>query len=117
MSDAPSSGPVRVRFAPSPTGFLHVGGARTAIYNELLRLNAGGAFILRIEDTDRARSDEAMTRQITAALEWLGLRWDEGPFLQSARGERHREAALGLMAAGKAYRCFCTPETLDAQRK
>jgi glutamyl-tRNA synthetase len=117
MSDVPSTGPVRVRFAPSPTGFLHVGGARTAIYNELLRLNSGGAFILRIEDTDRARSDEAMTRQICSALEWLGLRWDEGPFLQSARGDRHRAAALELMAAGRAYRCFCSAETLDAQRK
>src|SRR5690349_6942695 len=117
MSDASSTGPVRVRFAPSPTGFLHVGGACTAIYNELLRLNGGGAFILRIEDTDRARSDEAMTRQICSALEWLGLRWDEGPFLQSARGDRHREAALGLMAGGRAYRCFCSAEILDAQRR
>ncbi len=111
------TGPVRVRFAPSPTGYLHVGGARTAIYNELLRLNAGGAFILRIEDTDRARSDEAMTRQICSALDWLGLRWDEGPFLQSERVERHREAAAELVAAGKAYRCFCAPELLDQQRK
>ena len=117
MSEAASTGPVRVRFAPSPTGFLHVGGARTAIYNELLRLNGGGAFILRIEDTDRARSDEAMTRQICSALEWLGLRWDEGPFLQSARGDRHREAALELMASGRAYRCFCSAEILDAQRR
>lgn len=117
MHDVHPAGPVRVRFAPSPTGYLHVGGARTAIYNELLRLHEGGAFILRIEDTDRARSDEAMTRQICAALEWLGLRWDEGPFLQSARVDRHRKAAARLMEEGKAYRCFCTLELLDAQRR
>jgi glutamyl-tRNA synthetase len=109
-------GPVRVRFAPSPTGFLHVGGARTAIYNDLLRQNAGGAFILRIEDTDKERSDEAMTRQIQSALAWIGTRWDEGPFLQSERLERHRERAQELLASGSAYRCFCTQEELDAQR-
>ena len=109
-------GPVRVRFAPSPTGFLHVGGARTAIYNDLLRLRVGGAFILRIEDTDRERSDEAMTRQIQSALAWTGVEWDEGPFLQSERLPRHRERGEELLAAGKAYRCFCTPEELDAQR-
>lgn len=109
-------GPVRVRFAPSPTGFLHVGGARTAIYNDLLRQSLGGAFILRIEDTDKERSDEAMTRQIQSALAWIGTRWDEGPFLQSERLERHRERAQELLAAGHAYRCFCTQEELDAQR-
>ncbi len=109
-------GPVRVRFAPSPTGFLHVGGARTAIYNDLLRQSAGGAFILRIEDTDKERSDEAMTRQIQSALAWIGTVWDEGPFLQSERLERHRERAGELLAVGKAYRCFCTQEELDAQR-
>ena len=109
-------GPVRVRFAPSPTGFLHVGGARTAIYNDLLRQSQGGAFILRIEDTDKERSDEAMTRQIQSALAWIGTAWDEGPFLQSERLERHRERAQELLAGGKAYRCFCTQEELDAQR-
>jgi len=109
-------GPVRVRFAPSPTGFLHVGGARTAIYNDLLRQSVGGAFILRIEDTDKERSDEAMTRQIQSALAWIGVVWDEGPFLQSERLPRHHERAEELLAAGKAYRCFCTPEELDAQR-
>jgi glutamyl-tRNA synthetase len=109
-------GPVRVRFAPSPTGFLHVGGARTAIYNDLLRQNAGGAFILRIEDTDKERSDEAMTRQIQEALAWIGTTWDEGPFLQSERLPRHHERAEELLAAGKAYRCFCTPELLASQR-
>lgn len=109
-------GPVRVRFAPSPTGFLHVGGARTAIYNDLLRQSVGGVFILRIEDTDKERSDEAMTRQIQSALAWIGTVWDEGPFLQSERLERHRERAEELLAAGKAYRCFCTQEELEAQR-
>ena len=105
-----------MRFAPSPTGFLHVGGARTAIYNDLLRQSQGGAFILRIEDTDKERSDEAMTRQIQSALAWIGTIWDEGPFLQSERLERHRERAQELLAAGSAYRCFCTQEELDAQR-
>jgi glutamyl-tRNA synthetase len=109
-------GPVRVRFAPSPTGFLHVGGARTAIYNDLLRQSQGGAFILRIEDTDKERSDEAMTRQIQSALAWIGTIWDEGPFLQSERLARHHERAEELLAAGKAYRCFCTQEELEARR-
>src|SRR5436305_6935913 len=109
-------GPVRVRFAPSPTGFLHLGGARTAIYNDLLRQSAGGAFVLRVEDTDRERSDEAMTRQIQSALAWIGVVWDEGPFLQSERLARHRERAKELLVAGQAYRCFCTTAELDAQR-
>jgi glutamyl-tRNA synthetase len=109
-------GPVRVRFAPSPTGFLHVGGVRTAIYNDLLRQKMGGAFILRIEDTDKERSDEAMTRQIQSALAWIGVVWDEGPFLQSERLPRHRERGEELLAAGKAYRCFCTQEELEARR-
>lgn len=106
-----------MRFAPSPTGFLHVGGARTAIYNDLLRQKLGGAFILRIEDTDKQRSDEAMTLQIQSALAWIGTAWDEGPFLQSERLTRHHERAEELLAAGKAYRCFCKPEELDAQRE
>jgi glutamyl-tRNA synthetase len=110
------TGPVRVRFAPSPTGFLHVGGARTAIYNDLLRQSVGGAFVLRIEDTDRLRSDEAMTRQIQSALAWIGVVWDEGPFLQSERLARHRERGEELLASGRAYRCFCTAEMLDAER-
>ncbi len=109
-------GPVRVRFAPSPTGFLHVGGARTAIYNDLLRQSLGGTFILRIEDTDRERSDEAMTRQIRSALEWIGVPWDEGPILQSGRLARHQERARELLAAGKAYKDFRTKEELEALR-
>ncbi|MEM9290309.1 MAG: glutamate--tRNA ligase [Acidobacteriota bacterium] len=111
-----NAGPIRVRFAPSPTGFLHVGGARTAIYNDLLRQRLGGAFVLRIEDTDRARSDEAMIQQICQGLEWAGIPWDEGPILQSAGVERHRAAARRLLDEGKAYPCFRTREELDAAR-
>jgi glutamyl-tRNA synthetase len=110
-------GPVRVRFAPSPTGYLHVGGARTAIYNDLLRQSWGGRYVLRIEDTDRARSDEAMTRQIQEALRWSGVEWDEGPFLQSERIDRHRERAEELLAKDRAYHCFCTAEQLDPLRR
>ena len=113
----PLTGPVRVRFAPSPTGFLHVGGARTAIYNELLRKSLGGAHILRIEDTDKERSDEAMSRQIIDGLAWLGIEVDEGPFLQSKNLPEHTAAAQRLLAEGKAYHCFRTPEKLDAKRK
>jgi len=116
MAKDTTTGPVRVRFAPSPTGYLHVGGARTAIYNELLRRSRGGALILRIEDTDTKRSDEAMTRQIQEALAWLGIEWDEGPFMQSAGLDRHRELVDRLLDEGKAYRCFCTPDELDALR-
>ncbi len=111
------TGPVRVRFAPSPTGFLHVGGARTAIYNELLRKSLGGAHILRIEDTDKERSDDAMTRQIIEALAWLGIEVDEGPFLQSANLQDHTAAAQRLLAEDKAYHCFRTAEELDEKRK
>lgn len=111
-----TASPIRVRFAPSPTGFLHVGGARTAIYNDLLRQRLGGAFILRIEDTDRQRSDEAMTRQIQDALAWIGVTWDEGPHLQSERLERHRERAAELLANGLAYRAYETPDELEALR-
>ncbi len=117
MSKTALRGPVRVRFAPSPTGFLHVGGARTAIYNELLRQNLGGAFILRIEDTDRARSDQAMIEQICGGLRWIGIEWDEGPFLQSEGVERHREAAQRLLAEGKAYPCQVPQEEMDARRQ
>ena len=116
-AETPLLGPVRLRFAPSPTGYLHVGGARTAIYNDLLRQSLGGAYVLRIEDTDRARSDEAMTRQIEEALRWSGVVWDEGPFLQSERMPRHAEAAQRLLAAGKAYYCFCTTEQLEPLRR
>jgi glutamyl-tRNA synthetase len=111
-----SSGP-RVRFAPSPTGFLHVGGARTALYNLLYARREKGTYILRIEDTDVERSREELTGQILSALEWLGLEHDEGPYHQSKRYDLHRAAADRLIAEGKAYRAFETPEELDLDRK
>src|ERR1035437_3088926 len=107
----------RVRFAPSPTGSLHVGGARTALYTWLFARRHGGAFILRIEDTDVERSRRELTDQILHAMRWLGLDWDEGPFFQSERSPLYREAADRLLAEGKAYRAFETPEELDAIKK
>jgi len=112
-----SSTAPRVRFAPSPTGYLHVGGARTALYNWLYARKTGGVFILRIEDTDAERSTDANTQVILDGLTWLGLEWDEGPVFQGAHVERHRADADRLLAAGKAYRCFCTREELDAARQ
>lgn len=106
----------RVRFAPSPTGYLHVGGARTALFNWLFARKTGGTFILRIEDTDRERSSDAHTQVILDGLTWLGVTWDEGPYFQGANGDRHRTDAERLLAGGRAYRCFCTREELDAQR-
>ena len=111
-----SSLPIRVRFAPSPTGYLHVGGARTALYNWLYARRHGGVFILRIEDTDADRSKPELTEAILRAMEWLGLTWDEGPFLQSERLERYRELAAELQKRGHAYPCFCTVEELQARR-
>ncbi len=108
---------VRVRFAPSPTGSLHVGGARTALFNWLFARGQGGRFILRIEDTDRERSSPEMVEDILGALQWLGLDWDEGPFLQSERLDRYRQAADQLLSANKAYRCFCSTGELAAKRK
>ncbi len=107
---------VRVRFAPSPTGYLHVGGARTALYNWLFARNQGGVFILRIEDTDVDRSKPELVTGILESLEWLGLNWDEGPYRQSERLERYREMVTGLVRAGHAYDCFCTAEELEAKR-
>jgi glutamyl-tRNA synthetase len=107
----------RVRFAPSPTGSLHVGGARTALYNWLFARRHGGTFILRIEDTDVERSKKELTQQILDAMAWLGLSWDEGPFFQSERQALYREAAGRLLAEGRAYRAFETPEELEAQKK
>lgn len=109
--------PPRVRFAPSPTGYLHVGGARTALFNWLFAKKTRGTFILRIEDTDQERSTEEHTRVILEGLTWLGLDWDEGPFFQGESVERHREDARRLLAENKAYRCFCTREELEAQRQ
>jgi len=108
---------VRVRFAPSPTGYLHVGGARTALFNWLYARKLGGVFILRIEDTDRERSTDAHTQVILDGLSWLGLQWDEGPVFQGACGPRHQADAERLLAEGKAYRCFCTQADLEEQRK
>jgi glutamyl-tRNA synthetase len=107
---------VRVRFAPSPTGYLHVGGARTALYNWLFARRQGGVFILRIEDTDVDRSRSELVTAILDSLEWLGLKWDEGPIYQSARIERYREMAEELERRGHAYPCFCTPEELQRRR-
>jgi len=101
---------VRVRFAPSPTGYLHVGGARTALFNWLFARHHGGRFILRIEDTDFARSSEEMVEGILKGMRWLGLTWDEGPFFQSQRLDRYRAFADGLLHSGHAYRCFCSVE-------
>ena len=106
----------RVRFAPSPTGYLHVGGARTALFNWLYARNTGGTHVLRIEDTDRERSTEEHTKVILDGLRWLGVTWDEGPFFQGAYAARHQADAERLLAEGKAYRCFCSREELDAQR-
>jgi glutamyl-tRNA synthetase len=107
---------IRVRFAPSPTGYLHVGGARTALYNWLFARHHGGAFLLRIEDTDADRSKPELTTAILESMQWLGLDWDEGPFYQSQRLERYREVASELEKRDHAYPCFCLPEELQAKR-
>jgi glutamyl-tRNA synthetase len=106
----------RARFAPSPTGYLHVGGARTALFNWLFARHTGGTMVLRIEDTDRERSTESHTKVILDGLTWLGITWDEGPFFQGEYGPRHKADAERLVAEGKAYRCYCTKAELDAQR-
>ena len=109
--------PLRLRFAPSPTGYLHVGGARTALFNWLLARKHGGTFLLRIEDTDRARSTDESTRAIFEGLEWLGLTWDEDVTFQGANLARHQVDATRLLDAGAVYRCFCTPAELDERRR
>ena len=108
---------MRVRFAPSPTGALHIGGARTALFNWLLARHAGGELVLRIEDTDRERSTPENIEQILDALRWLELDWDEGPILQSERSERHREALDALLEAGHAYRSNATAEDVQAYKR
>jgi glutamyl-tRNA synthetase len=115
----------RVRFAPSPTGYLHVGGARTALFNWLYARHHGGTFVLRIEDTDVERSSWEMVAGILDGMKWLGLDWDEGPevggahgpYFQSERLDRYREAAARLVASGKAYYCYCNPDDLKAKRE
>ncbi|HEY1951890.1 MAG TPA: glutamate--tRNA ligase [Gemmatimonadaceae bacterium] len=107
----------RLRFAPSPTGYLHVGGARTALFNWLYARKFGGEFLLRIEDTDKARSTDESTRAIFEGLEWLGLTWDNGVVYQGANLTRHQADANRLLETGAAYRCFCTPAELDERRR
>ena len=124
MEQQSISGKVRVRFAPSPTGQVHVGNARTALFNWLFARQQGGAFILRIEDTDLERSEARYETQLIEDVKWLGLDWDEGPdvggpyppYRQSDKWQVYRDYAEGLVREGKAYRCFCTQETLDRQR-
>ena len=108
---------VRTRFAPSPTGYLHVGGARTAIFNYLFARHAQGEFLLRIEDTDKERSDDKMTTAILNSMEWLRLSWDGTPLYQSGRGNRHAEVCEQLYRMHQAYPCFCTPENLAIKRQ
>ena len=111
-----SDKPVVTRFAPSPTGFLHIGGARTALFNWLYARHHGGKALLRIEDTDRARSTQAAIDAIISGLDWLGLDWDGETVFQSAREARHAEVAQKLLDAGHAYRCYATPEELEEMR-
>lgn len=108
---------VRVRFAPSPTGALHIGGARTALFNYLFARNQGGKFILRVEDTDRERSTEEFNKMILDGMEWLGLEHDEGPIYQSGRMEIYKDHIKKLLDEGKAYRCYCTAEELEQRRE
>ena len=116
---------VRVRFAPSPSGYLHVGGARTALFNYLFARSRGGAFVLRIEDTDASRSTEESVAAIQVAMRWLGLLWDEGPgvggkygpYRQSERRDRYHAQGKALRALGRAYPCWCTPEELESRRE
>src|SRR5579864_268296 len=105
-----------VRFAPSPTGYLHIGGARTALFNWLFAKHTGGTFLIRIEDTDRERSTPEAVDAILSGMAWLGLEWDGQTVYQFARAERHREVATQLLAEGKAYRCFATPQELEDMR-
>ena len=125
--DSPEPTPMttRLRFAPSPTGSLHIGGARTALFNWAFARREGGVFVLRVEDTDRQRSTPEFEEAILDGLRWLGLDWDEGPgvggpfgpYRQTERFDRYREIAERLLEQGAAYRCFCTPERLEAVRE
>ena len=116
---------VRTRFAPSPTGYMHIGGMRSALFNWLFARKSGGQFILRIDDTDQARNVDEALAPILKAFRWLGLDWDEGPevggdygpYFQSQRGEFYRVAADRLLAEGKAYRCFDTPEQVQTDKE
>ncbi len=108
---------IKVRFAPSPTGHLHIGGARTAIFNWLFARHHSGRFVLRIEDTDKTRSTEESIQEIIEAMKWLGLDWDEGPYRQTERFDIYKKEAERLIAEGKAYYCWCTPEELEVIRE
>ncbi len=108
---------VRTRFPPSPTGALHIGSVRTGLFNYLFARHHGGAFVLRIEDTDRERSTPESTAAILEAMQWLGLEWDEGPYFQSRRTELYRAHADRLLASGRAYRCWCTTDELEARKQ
>lgn len=108
---------VRVRFAPSPTGALHIGGVRTALFNWLYARHQNGTFILRIEDTDQTRSTDESIKVILDGMKWLGLDWDEGPYRQTERMDIYRQHAEQLLKEGKAYHCYCSPEELEARRK
>lgn len=108
---------IKTRFAPSPTGYLHIGGARTALFNYLFAKHHDGMFLLRIEDTDVERSKEEYVKDILDGLSWLGITWDEGPYYQKDRMEIYREHAYRLLEEGKAYKCYCTPEVLEEKRK
>ena len=107
---------VVTRFAPSPTGYLHIGGARTALFNWLYARHMGGTFLLRIEDTDRVRSTEAAIHAIIEGMKWLGLDWHGDVVMQFARQARHAEIANQLLAEGKAYHCYCSPQELEEMR-
>ncbi|MBW2363296.1 MAG: hypothetical protein JRG84_20555 [Deltaproteobacteria bacterium] len=104
---------VRTRFAPSPTGYLHLGSARTALYNWAFARHHGGQFVLRVEDTDLQRSTLESEEAVLEGMRWLGLDWDEGPFRQSDHADRHREVVAKLIDEGKAYRCTCSRESLE----
>jgi len=108
---------VVTRFAPSPTGFLHIGGARTALFNWLFARRHGGKYLLRIEDTDRQRSTDAAIAAIVDGLSWLGLPWDDEPIFQFSRAERHAEVARSLLMQGRAYHCYASPQELDEMRQ
>ena len=108
---------IKVRFAPSPTGHLHIGSARTALFNWLFARSQGGKFVLRIEDTDQERSTDEFIAGIIEGMKWMGLDWDEGPFRQTERIDLHKKHIADLLAAGYAYYCYCSPEELDAHRK
>ena len=105
------------RFAPSPTGYLHVGGARTALYSWLYAKKNNGEFILRIEDTDLERSTQESVDAIMDGMNWLNLEWTQGPFFQTKRFDRYKEVIAQLIESGNAYRCYCTPEEVEAMRE